>query len=289
MSDRILSRWFSSVHATCADDTLEFFGITESGGSPRQIRFEPDMTRGYLLLKMSHSFPVVNMWIQGIMPAVIEKSFRSLLDQNVNYAHKLIIYDKDKIGSDRIIGSVKAVNFVNSVPSGNLPTKENAPAIEAVASFTKLASGMDRIVGRHTTGRQKFSVSMECTYLYDDCGFCVAIPPKAKSINSASPDYLVKAGWDYWNWTDAPEELVSTFNKKKKIIDKQFKGRSAVLMLGGLDNEIHYDGVAIVEQGAEREAEIIRMAASAPDTAASQLVIPLMGLGDLLRQISDKK
>lgn len=262
-------------------DVLEFHGQ----------KYYPDNTRGYVQMKFSHAFPVVSQYGQALMPSVIARSYQSLVDQNFNFEHTLVAYNPDKNRSDRIIGSVKAVYFPQVPTHGWKVTadKSKAPGIEAVASFSKLAAGMDRVIGKHQTGRHKYSVSMECSYPWDTCGFAVAL--NGKKAEHATPADLLELGYEYVPWLTAKKDipdLFSKFSMKSNRITGEFNGRRVVMLLGGLDGTVHYDGVAIVKYGAETEAEIGRMVASADDPNA-KILMPILKLGPLVKQLRESK
>lgn len=243
-------------------------------------KYEPDKTKGFLKFKMSHAFPVINAYGQALHPNVIAQSFQSLLYQNLNYEHIVVAYDKKSYSSDKFLGTVVDVDFPSAPVTGWKVSadKEDVPHIEAVASFAKLARGMDTVVGRHLGGRHKYSVSMEIQYPYKDCGFAIALNEKKPTINKDTPEDLLAAGWEYVPWIGCDDDLLGCFSLKENRIVKDWKGRKVVQMMGGLDKPVHYSGVAIVQYGAEAEAEILQMAASNTQQSVLRVLFPLQQL-----------
>lgn len=246
-------------------------------------KFTPDGTKGYLKFKLSHSFPVVTSYKQGIHPNVINRSYKTMLHQNLNSEHQLVAYDPQTIGTDKILGAIVAVDFP-SMPNGGWTINKdpaNAPGITAVATFAKLARGADRIVGRHLGGRHKYAVSMEVQYPYKECAFAIEIPAGKEPLfgKSGTPGDMLAAGWEYIPWVDSPDALLETFSIKKRAVTKPYKNRNVVQMIGGLDHSVHYTGVGVVLAGAEREAEILHMAAS---QKPSDTLAPLFSLAGLI-------
>ncbi|HXJ55266.1 MAG TPA: hypothetical protein VNU68_01260 [Verrucomicrobiae bacterium] len=241
--------------------------------------FTPDETKGYFKFCFSHAFPVVTAYGQGLHPNVVAISYNSLLHQPVNFEHQMVAYDKDKIAHDKVLGSVVAVEFPRT-PGGRWTVsadKQSAPAITGVASFAKLARSMDRVVGKHQTGRHNYSVSMEVQYAYADSMFAVELKPGAKA-NRGTPDDMARAGWEVIPMTEADDELLATFSVRKKRIVSDYRGARVYQLMGGLDKPVHYAGMGVVHYPAEQEAQILQMAASRTPL--------LTGVLDPLRKIS---
>jgi hypothetical protein len=255
--------------------------VIEMGGR----KFVPDETKGYIDLRMSHSFPTFNAYGQGIHPHVISQSYKSLEHQNVNYEHHLVAYDKEKNTHDKILGTVLAVEFPRPLgTTWRVPkTAEEAPAIRAVASFTKLARGVDTIMGKHLSGRHTFTVSMEVRYNYKDCAFAVAL--NGKKPKHDTPDDIAEAGYEYIPWVDSEDDLLKCYSPTRNRITSDWQGRKVVQLLGGLDKPVHYSGLAIVQFGAERTAEILQMAASNTEDVVKQVMAPLHDLATLFDRI----
>lgn len=248
------------------DDTVEL----------NNVLYRADATKGYLKFAFSHAFPVVNAYGQALHPNVVAISHQSLLHQNANYEHRIAAYDSVSIANDKILGTVVAVHFPRSPSSGWRVDvdKSKSPGIEAVASFAKRAQNMTQVVGQHKTGRHKHSVSMEVEYMFKDCAFAVQLKDKQKPKHE-TPDDMVTAGWELIPWLNAEEELLNVYSFKKKRIIADWKGRKVVQLMGGINKPVHYAGVGVVRYGAEAEARILSMAASATRDIAGSALAPL--------------
>lgn len=259
--------------SVCRQDGIEIDGR----------KLVPDETKGYIEFKMSHGFPVVTAYGQSIHPNVVQLSHQSLRDQPLNWEHVMVAYDKDRYRHDKILGTVVAAEFPRAPMGGTWKVsrnKEDAPAIRAAAAFAKRAQGMANIIGQHLGGKRRFTVSMEVEYPFKDCAFAVAL--NGQTPKHDTPDDMVEAGWELIPWLNADNDLLSTFSVKKNRIISDWKGRKVVQLMGGIDKPIHYAGVAIVQFGAENEAEIMRMAASSTDENVRKVLQPLFGLAGLL-------
>jgi hypothetical protein len=233
-------------------------------------------------MALSHAFPIVNVYGQALHPNVVAASYKSLLYQNLNWEHIMVAYNPDQHQQDKILGSVVAVNFPDPPVAGwRVGSKDKAPRIEAVATFAKLARGMQTMIGRHKTGRHKFAVSMEVQYPYAQCAFTVAL--NGAKPTHETPEDMVQAGWEYIPWTEADDKLLACFSVKKNRIVSEHKGRQVVQLMGGLNNPVHYSGVAVVHYGAEREAHILQMAASNTNEHVQAIIEPLRRLAGLAK------
>jgi hypothetical protein len=250
-------------------------------------RFVPDDSKGFIKFKLSHGFPVYTAYGQGIHPNVIAMSHGSLLHQNFNVEHQMKSYQVVKPGDrnrskDRMIGTIVAVDYPNHTKTVGGDPKP----ITAVASFAKAADGVDKIIGEHQSGRHNWSVSMEVSFAFSLSGFAIEMSSNGKQRFDSSPQDMVNAGWDYVPWSDASPKLLETFSKEKNRMVGMFQNRKTLLMLGGLDSPVHYAGVGLVRYGAEKEAGIEMMAASAKGTFHSG---PFAALPILLAKALEKK
>jgi len=276
--ETLLSGDERGVSLAAENQSIDFKGQT----------YTADGTKGYLTFQFSHAFPVVNAYGQALHPNVVARSHASLKHQPVNYEHHVVAYDKDRYQSDKFYGTVLDVDFPRTPHNGWRVSQDKsaAPGIKGIASFAKLARGMDTIIGKHQTGRHTYSVSMEVEYFYKDCAFAVALG-SAKPAHD-TPDDMVGAGWELIPWMEADDDLLATFSMKKKRIVSDWKGRNVVQMMGGLDGTVHYAGLGIVQYGAEREAEILQMAASGSDDVVAEVMKPLRTLTAGLKRFSDQ-
>lgn len=242
----------------------------------------PDDTKGYLLCRLAFGFPVVNEFGQAFHPQVIANSYTTMLHQNVNLEHTMVAYDPEKNRQDKVVGSVVAVDFPRN-PLGGWkidPDPAKAPFITAAASFTKLARGMDTIIGKHLSGKHTYSVSLEAAFPFSETAFAVQLKDGQKPKFNTPADMLA-AGWEYVPVMEAPDELLLTYSVKKKRIISDFNNRKVVQMVGGLNNAVHFAGFAIVAYQAEQPAEILQMAASQTDETVTKVLDPLRKLTTL--------
>ncbi len=235
--------------------------------------FVPDATLGYFQFQLSHAFPVATVYQTALHPAVIAKSYKSLFHQKLDKEHQIASYFPEGDVRDHIIGFVAAVDFPKEPPGGwTISDPGQSPAISGVAAVFKEAQGMAKVLGEHVTGKHKYTVSMEVFYPLvpgDDAanpnsaaGFALNLNGGQPKFNFTPPDML-RAGYEYVPAAKAPEELVATFSRKKNRVMAQYRGRRVCVLMGGLDNPVHYAGVGLVRYGAEPPAKILRLAASA--------------------------
>jgi hypothetical protein len=227
--------------------------------------YRPDESKAYVLFELSHSMPVATAHFQCIHPQVIANSWQSILHQNFNLEHRLSIYDPENIQNDKILGAIVDAEFPKSPHTGwRVPkTREEAPGIKAVAVISKLARGAQNLIGGHLSHKTRYSVSMEISYPYSGSAFAVAL--NGAKPKFPTPDDIVACGFEYIPWSTAPEDLLACFSVKKRRVVGKFQGRPVLHMLGGTDGVLHYSGVGLTRSPAEREAKILRMAASAKD------------------------
>lgn len=233
------------------------------------IRFKdqtyvPDSTKGYFQFSLSHAFPVSLFYQTALHPNVVSLSYASLLHQNLNYEHQMARYHPTRDVRDRVIGGIAAVDFPRPPSGGWRVDPKNIPAIDGVAFVYKQAAGMDRVLGEHVTGRNKYTVSMEVLWPLEQSGFAVAMDGR-ESLNKDTPPDFAKAGYDYFPYEQAPKELIATYSPKKERVVAQWKGRRVHVLMGGINTPVHYAGVGVVRYGAEPTAKIQRLAASGED------------------------
>lgn len=275
--DTILKCLFEMGELTEQLTLCSGFGSSEDNTNAidfKGIKYIPDAGKGFMKFTMAHGFPVTTAYGLAMMPQVIANSYKSLLYQAVNYEHKVVSFDKANIPTDWFLGgAVVDVDFPNQ-PSGGWTmsdSRENSPGITAVASFSKSARGIDRILGQHLNGRHKYSVSMEVVYPLIDCCFIVELNGKKPTVNKDTPDFILKNGWELIPVTEAPDDLLECFSIKKNKILSNWNGRKTIMLMGGLDKPVIFTGVAIVMAGAEKEAKILQMAASMDQPNSDQI------------------
>jgi hypothetical protein len=140
------------------------------------------------------------------------------------------------------------------------PDPAKAPFISGVAVVWKHMQGMANIIGQHQTGRKKYTISMEVLYPFDEAGFALVGTPG--EFTATTPRDMLDAGFEYVPHNQAPPELISTFSRKRNRVVAQYKGRKVFVLMGGLNNPVHYQGLGVVAFGAEPPAKITRLAAS---------------------------
>lgn len=268
---------FSQIGAEVVLNLCDDNSIIDFNGT----KYVPDDTKGYFRFSVSHSFPVETVYQTALHPAVIAASYQTMLNQNVNIEHQIREYHKkdNPNAQDHVIGSIVAVTFPLQ-PHGGWKIQADAsktPGIEGVGVFFKMTSGMNKIFGEHSTGRNKYTVSMEVQYPFNEqCGFALNLKPVAPGkgggfqppLFAFSPPDFLSAGYEYVPYDKAPADLIACFSKKKNRVVMAYKSRHVTVMMGGLNNPVHYAGLGIVKYGAESTAKLIRMAASAPKDAS---------------------
>lgn len=224
-------------------------------------KYYPDLSKAYFVFQMARGFPSVTAYGTGFHPNVVASHFRSLLHQNINREHRMAIHTDGK-QPDAIIGSIVDVDFPNGSNWQVQKDINKAPIITGVGALFKNAVGLRTIVGEHQTSRHKYAVSMECDWLLNESGILVERRGEKPTLASKTPPDLWEAGWEYIDYTEAPEELKASFSVKRNRVVGPYKGRAVRVLMGGLDKPIHFSGMAVVRYGAEPSAGIMRLAAS---------------------------
>lgn len=255
----------------------------EMGGQ----KFTPDETKAYLLMELSQAMPCVNFYGEMVHPATVAAAHQTMLHQPLNYNHLMAFRNPKEIAHDRILGSIVAVELTQKADSKIPADKSNAQAIRAVASVFKHAQGADRIIGKHNAGRVKYAVSMELAYTYADSGFLVSKPAVSQNRSdnpsieqNETPSDILEVGYYYVPMHMAPDDLLATRDfKRSRMKDRRadggyvgkWNGSDVYMLMGGLSGPVHYDAVAVCEQGAQPEAEITRLLASVNDETEDDL------------------
>lgn len=285
------------------DEGIEFVSTFGSAAGQKQL-FKPDSTKGFVKFELANAFPNALIYGTALHPNVIAKSYGTMLYQPFNMEHQIAAYHKKKgmanHTEDRILGSIHGVSFPTaSMGSWRVGADASAaPKITAIASYSKLAKGMEEVLGAHSSGKHRYSVSMEVQYPFNEVGFAVHRDGKSplKELANTTPDDMANAGFDYVPIDQAPSQIASfdeasgqfssgVFNKNKGRIDSNYKGRKVTMLMGGLDGMVHFAGVGLVKYAAESKAGINRMMASAD----SLLIEPFAGLTEFLVSLVPKK
>jgi len=148
-----------------------------TGSMIEQLGFKPDESKAYMQFSIQHAMPsVAGPTMKGnylaYHPAVIDRSHRGLLHQQLNLEHRIKRYNPEQISRDRIVGAIVAVKFPPQPPMGWKigDDAQHAPAIRAVATIFKKAEGVPRVIGEHQGSKEKWNNSIEVLYKTDDLG-----------------------------------------------------------------------------------------------------------------------
>lgn len=227
-----------------------------SGSMIEQLGFKPDESKAYMQFSIQHAMPsVAGPTMKGNFlayhPAVIERSHRGLLHQQLDLEHRIKRYDPEKIPRDRIIGAIVHAKFPPSPPMGWQigDDAQAAPAIRAVAAIFKKAEGVPKVLGEHQSSKEKWNNSIEVLYKIDDLG--VYIPSTREVIAPFSK--LDERGMKGVAFRD---------KKSGHLMIGKHRGEQLALAPGGVNGTIAYDGVGMTKNPAEREAQIEQVLAS---------------------------
>jgi hypothetical protein len=261
-------------------ETVSFHGIvSQDDRYPADHTFTADSYKGFIKFEIAHSLPVVNYYGQAFHPKVLANSYRSLLFQNINWEHQVKAFSEQHWNDKFLGGAVVGVHFPTEPSSGwRVPESGAAvPHITGVASFAKLASGMQTIIGKHKTGKHSYQISYEANFYFSETAFAVAL--NGARPTHETPDDLVAAGWEYIPWAESDDELLKTYNRKKGRIVSDYRGRRVVQLMGGLDKSVEFSGVGLVLYSAEGPSKIMHIAASAD--VKDDPLLPLRQLAQL--------
>lgn len=214
----------------------------------------PDAWTAYSTIKFGKSLPHVvgpeslNGKIFGIHPAVVARSFNTILHKQMNLGHQLVSLNNGS-KQDRICGCVLQAAFPEEPEGGwQLPASvEEAPVITAFAALFKQAKGVPDMLGKHFGNKVKMAVSMEFTYYHDEVGI-----------------FDPATGMTY-DRKDIPKNLAGyLFEDNKGVLHVRPNARKQplVLALGGLTGRVWFSGVAYTDRPADSLAEIETIAAA---------------------------
>jgi len=239
-----------------------------TGSMIEQLGFKPDESKAYMQFSIQHAMPsVAGPTMKGnylaYHPAVIDRSHRGLLHQQLNLEHRIKRYNPEQVSRDRIVGAIVAVKFPPQPPMGWKigDDAQHAPAIRAVATIFKKAEGVPRVIGEHQGSKEKWNNSIEVLYKTDDLG--VYIPSRREVIAPLSN--LDEAGM---------KDVVYRDKKTNQLMIGKHQGEQLALAPGGIDGAIGYDGVGMTKTPAEREAEIEQVLASRAEVQGELCSIP---------------
>jgi hypothetical protein len=243
-------------------------GLTVGGET-----FRPDPNIAYVEGVMSHAFPSVTKTRCGIMPAVIDRSYRSLRHKWVNFNHAMKTYGKS--ARDRITGCVVAVEFPDAPLGGwKVAQSANPPGIRFAAVLWKQAETVGGILKEHFSQATEWSFSLEAAFEPGDCGFAVGngeLKSLKLTANEETPADLRALGYSWHPWPTAPENLKALFDETRHRMRPAAVDRDVIFLNGGLDGTLLYEGVGHTPLPMEPSAKMLRVLAS-DDPAAEGLV-----------------
>lgn len=226
--------------------------IIAAGEHPVFGDVTPDQWTAYATVHFGKSLPMVvgpesiTGSVFGIHPAVLSRSFNTIIHKQVNLGHTLVALGKKE---DRICGCVLQCAFPEE-PSGGwvVPaTVEEAPQITAFSALFKQARGVPKMLGDHLGGKVKMSVSMEFTYYLDEMGLY---------------DPVSNMTYDR---KDIPTSLSGYWFEDEKgrlMLKKSSRKPSLVVALGGVSGRVWFSGYGYTDRPAESTAGIDSIAAA---------------------------
>ena len=283
---------------------MEFCG--DQGIEINGQRLVPDESKGYVEFQISHGLNItagpggptiagVTAYRTAMHPQTVLNSHGSMLHQVFNLGHLMRRYDPEKISRDHIIGSIVAVEHPPGpwTVTGQQSTLRNGakaatPQIRAVAVIHKTAQDVPKLLAEHLGAKHQWTVSHEVRYIPDESGFLVGNRANAKKsqeemlANLTPEEFSAAPGFGYVPFEQAPDDLKQCYNEKKTCVDKDWNGLPVVLLKGGMNGNVHFQGVGAVRYGAEREAAIQSMLAGDPNSLSlleEEGVLGLMAAG----------
>lgn len=231
--------------------------------------YVPNENVAFLSMKVAFGFPHLNLYGAAAHPAVIAAHFQTLRFSILNYRHQMRAHGRPH---DRIIGFIADCLFPDPKQDSVWRVQadpKKAPFGTAVAALFKLADGVDKILPK--AGGQ--DVSQEVTYDYAQSGFAVQMF-EGDARWDDTPDDMAEAGWNYVPLATAPKEIRATWKVNEGGADMGrsrrpgapgmiglWNSREVAFLYGGLAGKLDYRGVGLVEQGAETEAEVVKLLA----------------------------
>lgn len=227
------------------DKNSPFFGMFKADGWSAFVEFD-----------ICHSLPVVAGPAYGTgnyscwHPAALSKSHRTLLFKQTNLHHHIKSYDPENIPQDCIIGAIVMTQFPNEPEGGwQIPgSKAQAIPIHCCATVFKQAEGALEMLRDHTTGRQKWSVSVEMSgRSFEEMGVYFTQQNKIVPFLDLPDDVLMDA--------------VSKSDSGTICLGK-FAGEQLALCYGGVDGAFNTQGVGFTPTPAEKEAKLTKVSLS---------------------------
>lgn len=269
--------WLTSQAAFFADKALVCEGRS----------FVPDRFRAFLACSFAHSLPVTTTYGTGMLASVVARSYEAMRCQAVNIEHMMKAWDPENVKNDRVIGAVQAVEFP-SMPEGGwiIPAeRKDAPGARAVCSIAKFADGVQEILKGYSSGTQEWAVSMEVVYNLLSTAF--AWDADKKDIELKCDVVTLSGGWKAVRYGDAPSEMRDCWGgTNPRRILRPYQGANLTLLMGGLDGTVEFSGLGVVRRGAEPEAQIERLTASADGAAVQRVTDAIKDFADILGRLA---
>lgn len=253
-------------------------GVNAEADSPFAGRYVPDDTKAFMEIDICHTYPdylgpvAMDTGDRGVavnnlccfFPDTLEVSHESLLFQQVNLRHILSFYgSKDApIQSDKIIGCVVATSVPRKpvMKGWRVPgNAEGATAcIRACVVIFKMARGVGPLLAKHLTNREPQSVSIEVTTRFANLG--IYHPGEDRITPLTEPD-------EAWFKSGAVKEVKGA---RMPLIGKH-EGQQMFITYGIDGSPVHFRGVGVTPNPAERAAEIVSV-------AAEEAGLPMVGI-----------
>lgn len=280
-------------------------GVTVAGRT-----FVPDDDTAYVEFYLAHAWPaVLGSQKTAMMEAVVRNSSGTLQNKVFNFAHLMRAYDPESNPRDRILGTVVGVEMArNRAMSGTCtsdaePEGVEVPCVRGVAVMHKAAEGVRQILEtwqqrRNLFNDERWTVSMENRHNLWECGFLVRMADGKSQMADGKGQMAdgqsqmaegVPEGWEYIPYMDADRELKGCLNTPEEDekegtsntrVKRDYQGREVVLLIGGLDGVVRFNGVGLVPAGREPSAMVSSMvcgAAVAPEDEAVAGVLRALG------------
>jgi hypothetical protein len=209
----------------------------------------PDLGKAFVNFQVASAFPNCLQTGLAIHPRVLARSWHSLKHQPVSWEHRMSGRHVNgiEIEHDELIGAVTDC-ILYSITPGDIKviTAERSSSIIGLAVLGPTAHREEIL--ESPFGR--FSASMEIVHDLSEDGFAISMA--SKPTFEDTPSDMLSAGWEYCSWDAAPDSLRDCYSEKQDRIVSKWQGREVRLLLGGLCNEIHFAGVAVVRHPAEK-------------------------------------
>lgn len=235
--------------------------------------FVPSADLAFLEARCAYGLPVVNAFGQALLPQVIARSVPTWDHKMVNVGHMVKSYAPRDIPRDRIIGHVAGWEFVGGAQPANaeqpwpIPAnREEAPHCRLALAIYKSAEMVPGLFGSSQTGRRKWTVSMEVRWGMAQTAFAWkrSLVPVMNALD-------LGGGWEGVIYDKAPADLRACWDDTAEggagAITKPWQKRDVVLLLGGVDFDVEFQGIALVNEGREPTAHIRRLLAGRLDGA----------------------